>query len=1463
MSNSLSDFLKHLLAETDLADLNLQVLSEAQITRMHCVTSGALIIELQVDERLDLGLQIGIEQLLENSLQIREVILNQVYKTTIANYAQYLSGIPQWLVRHAEKNHNLLASILQNSDYAISEQSELICRLPAGSEQIFASKQEWLEEFWHRYSSLKLSLNFTYEAISVEDQQEKTRILLADTRDTALAEHKCCQHHIPTPVIPVKSNFKRVKHRVSDQVIWGKTGRELPLIAISDIDNETDRAMFKGQVFAFENKELRSGNHILKFAVTDLTGSIECVLFADADVAGQLESQIKNKYLQVTAEISYDSRFTNDYQAKVTCIESAKPPQKRIDTCVDKRVELHIHSKMSAKDAISDPARIIARANDFGHQAIALTDHGVVQGFPEAANAVDKINRSGGHLKLIYGVEGYLLDDGLDCIAYMCEQTDLSSGLLLLDIKTVGLKPATGVVTEVHIYEVAAEQIFNSTIRRQPEHSVFNLRSEDSAREICQQLQAGSTQESIDNSELLVEKLAAIRDKLLDKPVMLLGGLESLHFLRYEGFRIANNQPTIKFNPAVIDWQIICASDNKLTAIVKPTDIVEKFCDNLIEWGIVDLKTPLVKLNALVDWKSFQQLREEKKKTNHIILLAQDNLGLYNLYRMVSDAHLKYFYYKPRTPRSVLKYYGAGIIIGAACVYGEVFMAIHDIYRQAQSNLQLACSMLDESRLSRIAKFYDYLEVQPLGNNRFLTRIEDSGVANDLDLQNLNRLILKLGELNKLPVCATSDSHFLEPEDDVYRRILLTDMNFEDAEDSPDLYFRTTNEMFDEFSYLSASQQQEIIIDNPQAIAARVQFGMKPFPDGSYPPIINSAAREIEDLTMSTAMAIYGRDGVLPEVVEARVKRELSSIIDNGFAIMYYIAHKLVKQSNDDGYVVGSRGSVGSSLVATLCGITEVNPLLPHYICPKCHYFEADESGTYGSGFDLPAKSCPHCHTPMRREGQDIPFETFLGFDGDKQPDIDLNFSGFYQATAHRFIEDMFGKSHTFRAGTISGYAEKNSLAMVRDYIEKNSHHWGGTEIRRLAQGLQGIKRTTGQHPGGIVVVPKEREIYDFTPIQHPADKRDSGIVTTHFDFNAMHDTILKLDILGHDNPSMLKMLGDQTGVHISDIPIPDPKVMELFKSTAPLGIDPAESTIGSATIGLPELGTFMAREMISETKPTKFFDLVQLSGLSHGTDVWSGNAQELIRNNTCTINEVIGCRDSIMTYLIYQGLPKKAAFDIMEKVRKGKGLSPEHEQLMRDNNVEEWYIDSCKKIKYMFPKAHAVAYIMSALQIAWFKVYHPESYYCAFFTIRAVNDFSSDEMCLSPDLIRIKRLEQRKQFKKMSKPDQKKFFVLELVEEMQHRGINFLPLDLQESLATEFYSPQPGWIRPPLSTIPGISAAIAESIVRARTEGPIPNCEVLQRRANLGKATIDALQNAGVLKDIPATAQIDLFSLL
>ncbi len=1512
MNQSFANFVKQLDADIQVSS----AIQQATISKFFCKRSGALVIALTCPEPLAYGQIIGLEQLIERKLKVAEAIIVQevLHPEQYFNSAEewLISGIAHWLSRHAERSSQSLARYFLQATYVLTSSGKLRITVPILQGALLRQGENWCRAFGNEYF-LCAQLLIVSEQERTVSEIPKSDVSAADTivssADAYEQATSCCHHHatdqtkkgesvtssafpypidrrppVPQPVSANKpankeKNFKRrQKHRVSENVIWGKPGEPLPLLPIVEIDREVDRALFRGEVFEYEARETKTGNILIKFSVTDMTSSMHCIMFVTPEVQAEIEPQIKSQYLQVTANISFDDTFSHDYQARVTCIESARRPQSREDKAQEKRIELHIHSKMSAKDAISDPARIIQRAHEFGHKAIALTDHGVVQGFPEAANAVRKVQKAGGDLKLIYGVEGYLLPDGMECIAYQCEETTLAKGFHLLALEKVGT-PRLGSVRNIHCLTITVAEQNEVTGEQRSEQCLsdndfswhiktvnyqkWQLHKDDEITSIIDCLNKG---EKWANSDEQVEMLMQIKEYLGDLPVFMCGGLDALNSLRYEGFRVRGTEPRVKFNPPLIDLDLLFKS----VQADLPTELTGEDNLRLLAEQVVALcnqqelaRAELTKLNSLVDWQSFAELKQQKKSTNHIILLVEDQLGLYNLYRMVSDSHLKYFYYKPRIPRSVMKYFGAGIKIGGACVYGEIYQRVHQIYKEAGSDYNRALELLKQPENIELAQFYSYLEVQPLGNNLFLTRKEGTGVVDKTDLQNINKLIIELGKLSERLVCATSDSHFLEPQDDVYRRILLSDMNFEDADDSPDLYLRTTDEMFTEFAYLPEHEQRAVILSNPQAIADDIEADLLPFPDGSFPPIIQSAADEVQNLTLATAHAIYGIDGKLPEIVEQRVQRELTSIIDNGFAIMYYIAHKLVKKSNDDGYVVGSRGSVGSSLVATLCGITEVNPLLPHYICPKCHYFEPDETGNYGSGFDLPERCCPKCGEKLKRDGQDIPFETFLGFDGDKQPDIDLNFSGFYQARAHRFIEEMFGSEHTFRAGTISGFAEKNSLAMVAKYVEDKCTGWGPTEIRRIAQGLIGIKRTTGQHPGGIVVVPKEREIYDFTPIQHPADKGNSDTITTHFDFNAMHDTILKLDVLGHDDPSMLKMLTDQTGVKIEDIPVPDEKVMSLFQSTEALGIDPEKSTIKSATIGLPELGTLMARDMIAETKPSHFYDLVQLSGLSHGTDVWKGNAQELIRQKICTINDVIGCRDSIMTTLIYRGLPAKAAFTIMEKVRKGKGLSAEDEVLMRQNNVPDWYIDSCKKIKYMFPKAHAAAYIISALRIAWFKVYYPESYYCAQFTIRAMDDFKSEDFCLSADQIRIKRAQQRNMYSSMTKPEQKKFYILEWVEEMQQRGIDFLPIDLMLSHATNFTSPAKGQIRPPLNVISGISTSLAQQIVDARADGPFPNCENLQQRAHLGPSVMDALKRAGLLEGLPESAQIDLFSLV
>ncbi|MDD4368094.1 MAG: PolC-type DNA polymerase III [Oscillospiraceae bacterium] len=1276
-----------------------------------------------------------------------------------------------------------------------------------------------------------------------------------------------------------KSKDKRRTPK-SANTLWGRLNSDLKINPIKSFVADTGDTQMAGYVWAPEFTLVSNGTRLLvKFMVSDEGGAVDCVIFAKPEDEEELTALIKDgSYLLFEATVQFDGRFSHDLQAIIRGVGKATKPKPREDLAPVKRVELHCHTKMSAKDAVSDAAKILELAASFGHPAVAITDHGVVQSFPEACSTRDKLAKKNQPIKLVYGMEGYLVDDGPVCV-YGLDDLTLNDRFVALDLETTGLDPH-----DEHIIEIGAVRFCRNEQGRFVEADRFSCLINPGCSLSPKIVQlTGLTDMDLLQGKAIFPTLQELSDWLGNDPIVGHNVLFDLGFLRYEGFRTPEeNAPRIKFNPVAIDTlamaRIFIPGKNRYTldavAGYLGIDIGQhhRATDDALTSARIflalyqKLGTPtLDELNRLAGRLPRETYMARKIRPFHIILLVRDYVGLYNLYRLVSESHTKYFLSRPRIPRSILTYLRHGLIAGAACERGEVFVAVMNAYREANRDMARARQLLNQAEIKKTARQYDYLEIQPLGNNRFMIRKEGNGILNEEDLMNLNRLVLYLGQISKRPVAATCDSHFLNPEDGIYRKIMLSGMGFDPSEEQAQLYFRNTEEMLAEFSYLDEATRQQAVIEVPRQIAEQCDDGLRPFPEGSYPPLIPEAAENVRNMSWGTARAIYEKDGQLPEIVQERVNKELTSIIDNGFAIMYYIAYCLVRKSNEDGYIVGSRGSVGSSLVATFCGITEVNPLPPHYVCPHCHYSEFYTHGEYGSGYDMPAQKCPVCGQPLHREGQDIPFETFLGFHGDKQPDIDLNFSGVYQPVAHHFIENMFGHSHTFRAGTIGSYADKNALGLVRNYLDETQTFTTEADKRRLASGLVGVKRTTGQHPGGIVVIPKERDVYDFTPIQYPADNEDASMTTTHFDFNAMHDTILKLDILGHLDPTMLKFLSDLTGVKVTDIPIPDDKVMSLFQSTEALGIKPGSTPADCGTLGIPEMGTFMARDMIKETRPTRFYDLVQLMGLSHGTDVWKGNAQDLISSGTCKINEVIGCRDSIMTSLINYGLPSKASFDIMEKVRKGKGLSEEHETLMREHNVPEWYIDSCKKIKYMFPKAHAAAYAISSLRIAWFKVYRPEAYYAAFFTLRSP-EFDADLFCcgLEHTIAERERLRGAFSGRDGNPREQKQYYIAELVEEMYYRGIVFLPIDLYASEAVNFKIEAKGQLRPPFSCIANISQAIGEAIVSARASGePFKSEEDLQQRSGIGQSAVQNLREHGVLGDLPESAQMDIFSLL
>lgn len=1482
------------------------------------------------------------EELFEKALGTEEVCIS-----VFSEEAEQIDVIPYlpWAFRHIEKRDFLLGSFLRTAAFEKVSSDHIHFSIHQGCEEVFENNvEQLLSDFFLK--ALRIPIQFSQQvcAVNLEEAVQETRKKAIEIAVQQSNQFENTTEKQPAKKDPSNGNGKPAESRKTggsgenpnqppklgavprnteaapaagnqqsqryaakdykkmkqpDGVIWGRMNTKLTLVPMNTLTNETGPAMMEGQVFGVESRPVSNGTKILiKFCLTDQTNSIRCFAFMKPDEAADFEESYKKAYLRICAEVTYDAQFEKDLVAKIIGIQIANPPKKKGDNASEKRVELHCHTKMSSKDSVCEVADIVKLAAQYGHEAVAITDHGVVQAFPDARTAQLDVKKKGKQIKIIYGMECYLVEDG-PVSAFSCNADSLNRGFVAINLITTGENPASDRILEIGaiLYEKNDRGEFAQTDRF---HAFLNPGREITGDE---ETFSGLTADQVREGGVPLHVLTELESFIGNRPLVAHDVLYYTAFLRYEGFRTENeSDPRVKFFQPAIDTLRIARIFYPEIPDFKPETIRNELSLKTVPDGSIfdsanfaaEFFITVMKVKNIVNPEELNHLSgmipdetllaDSSKRQYHCIILSQDYVGLYGIYRIVSESHLRYIYKeRPRIPRRYLEFYRSGNLFGSACEAGELFIQVMDHYEKNDTDYHQSVRSLLSSDLPRIASFYDYLEIQPVGNNNFMLRTTEkkgqiipSHYQSVEDLRNLNRLVVDLGSMLGKPVCATCDVHFLQPSDAVYREIMQADMGFSDAAMQAPLFFRTTDEMLKEFEYLGEDLARKIVIETPKEIAGKIQPDMKPFPEGTFPPVIATAAHDIDELTWATARQLYEYKGELPEIVKSRIEKELKSIIGNGFAIMYYIAHKLVKKSNDDGYIVGSRGSVGSSFVATLCGITEVNPLAPHYRCPQCRHSEFNLTGEYGSGYDMEAKQCPDCGTWMIRDGQDIPFETFLGFDGDKQPDIDLNFSGENQPAAHKFIEEMFGSSHTFRAGTISGYAEKNAISMVQKYCSNKDVFMTKAETLRLANGLIGVKRTTGQHPGGIVVVPKERDVYDFTPVQCPADKTDIGIITTHFDFNSLHDTILKLDILGHDDPTMLKVLGDMTGIDVRTIPIPDDQVMKLFLSNEPLKLILPCST-DSGTLGLPELGTFMARGMIKDTKPTRFYDLVQLMGLSHGTDVWKGNAQDLIKNGTCTISEVIGCRDSIMTSLIYWNLPPKSAFTIMEKVRKGKGLTEEQENLMREKGVPEWYIDSCKKIKYMFPKAHAAAYSISALRIAWFKVYYKAEYYCAFFTVRA-DEFDARIMCKGFDAIKHYRDKLSVSFRAKEKllvkvlgkeeefsPEKanKIYYILELIEEMYCRGVEFLPVDIYESDATHFKKISDTRIRPPLNTLPSLSDAIAANIVEARKQvDQFLSREDFARRAGVGETLMQLLDAQGCLEGMPATTQIDIFSL-
>ena len=1203
----------------------------------------------------------------------------------------------------------------------------------------------------------------------------------------------------------------------------------------------------RGEVLEANIREINKDGKLMYIAVNfdigDDTWALSCEIFGKADMVKKVLPAIKEgNLLAVRGSYDYDER-SNSEKMKVLSVELCEKPPLRMDTAEEKRVELHLHTKMSAKDAITSATDLINRAAAWGHKAIAITDHGVAQAFPESFAALSKLRKKEKEFKILYGTEGYFVNDlplGLDVLP----KSYKDQTYIVFDIETTGLSPQKEAITEIGAVKLMDGEVVDTFSKLvNPNRSIPQKITEIT----------GITDDMVKDAPSIEQILPLFLEFCGKNPVVAHNASFDVSFIKAAAERLETtfDNPVIdtvglskelfpnedKHNLEAVCRRMEVSLENHHRALDDAKATAEAFVKMR---QIKEESEDLIPADFSVD-KNPELL---KKPYNHIIILSKNYTGLKNMYKLISKSNLDYFYKKPRIPKSILAKYREGLIIGSACEAGELYMAI----RHGQS----------ENEIEKIAAFYDYLEIQPLGNNAFLTR---SGEVESRDaLIEFNKKIVALGEKLGKPVVATCDVHFMDPEDELYRRVLQGAQGYTDADMQAPLYLRTTDEMLEEFSYLGKEKAYEVVVTNSNLIADMID-DIEPLKSGSYPPSIENCEQDLLDMCHDFAHKVYGDE--LPPIVKQRMDRELDCIVGYGYAVMYMIAHKLVKKSNEAGYLVGSRGSVGSSFAAYLAGITEVNALCPHYICPNCKHSEFFEKGEYNIGIDMPDKDCPVCGTKLKKDGFNIPFETFLGFKGDKVPDIDLNFSGEYQATAHKYVGELFGDAFVFKAGTIGTIADKTAIGFYgRKYYEAKGIVPTQAELKRVSKGLVDIKNTTGQHPGGIIVCPKTMDIHDFCPVQHPAEKKDSGIITTHFDFHSIHDNLLKLDILGHDDPSTIRMLETLTGVDATKIPLDDPETMSIFSKTDALGVTPQDIHSKVGTFGVPEFGTSFTRQMLLDTLPTTFYELVLIAGLSHGTDVWLGNAQELIKAGTATLSEVIGVRDDIMTYLINKGLEPGLAFKIMEFVRKGRaakeGMPEEFESAMRANNVPDWYIDSCKKIKYMFPKAHAAAYVMMAFRVAYFKVHYPLEFYIAYFTVRA-DLFDAAIMAQGDELLlsEMRKLEQR--HNDLSATEKSVYTICEVVHEMYQRGFEFLPADLYESDAFKFLKVD-GKIRLPLNAFQGVGNSAAQNICDARADGEFMSVDDLKTRAKLTKTVIEVLGENGCLKGLPETSQLSLF---
>ena len=1246
-----------------------------------------------------------------------------------------------------------------------------------------------------------------------------------------------------------KKNYVKQRLPEDKDIFYGRNfeGEETE---IHEIIDEMGEVVVRGKIIQLETREIRNEKTIVMFAVTDFTDTIKAKVFTKNERLPELLDKLKEGAFIKMKAVAMMDQFEHDIAlGSVSGIKTIPDfTEKRMDHSPVKRVELHCHTTMSDMDGVTDVKKLLKTAMGWGHQAMAITDHGVVQAFPDANHCVE-----GKDFKVIYGMEGYLVDDIKNIVTDSRGQS-LDSTFVVFDIETTGFSAVND-----RIIEIGAVKVENGVITEKFSEFVNPERP----------------------IPFEIEKLTSINDRMVeDAPNISVilprfmdfckGSVLVAHNADFDTGFIRHNCEVLglPYDYTYVDTLGIARSfleglkNYKLDTVVEAmgctlanhhravddagatADVFVRFLERFKKKNIRDL-------DELNTYSAMSVDAIKKLKTYHIILLAKNEIGRINLYRLVSLSHLDYYARRPRIPKSVLAKYREGLILGSACEAGELFRAVVD--------------ERSEEEIARIVDFYDYLEIQPTGNNEFMIRDPKmTKVSTVADLQDLNRKIVELGEKFNKPVCATCDVHFLNPEDEVYRRIIMSNKGFGDADLQPPLYLRTTEEMLEEFQYLGAEKAEEVVVTNTNRIADMIDR-ISPVRPDKCPPVIENSAGILRDICYNRAHELYGEN--LPDIVTERLERELNSIIGNGFAVMYIIAQKLVWKSVADGYLVGSRGSVGSSFVAYMAGITEVNSLQAHYLCPKCHYVDFDsdyvKSFSGRSGCDMEDKVCPVCGEPLMKEGHDIPFETFLGFKGNKEPDIDLNFSGDYQSKAHAYTEVIFGKGKTFRAGTVGTLADKTAYGYAMHYYEEHEQHKRSCELDRISSGCVGVRRTTGQHPGGIIVVPHGEEIYSFTPVQHPANDQTTKIITTHFDYHSIDHNLLKLDILGHDDPTMIRMLEDITGVDATKIRLDDPEVLSLFHGLEALHIKPEDiggTDLGS--LGIPEFGTEFVMQMLRDTKPKAFSDLVRISGLSHGTDVWLGNAQTLIQEGKAQISTAICTRDDIMIYLIDKGVESEQSFKIMESVRKGKGLTPDYEKVMKEHEVPDWYLWSCKKIKYMFPKAHAVAYVMMGIRIAWFKIHEPLAYYAAFFTIRATA-FDYGLMCQGKAAID-NHIKAYKANPNLSKKEQDTLRDMKIVQEFYARGFEFLKIDLYQSDAIKFQVVEDKLL-PPFSVIEGMGGIAAEALAvaaHAETERgeKFLSKDDIRQKAKVSQTVLDTMAELGLLGGLPESNQLSIF---